>query len=61
MPETATADKMICPNCKIPMNHHADKLVPNAAYGGPLDSMADGVIQEFHSCSGCGHAASRYQ
>jgi ribosomal protein S27AE len=59
MPETTTADKMICPNCKISMNHHGDKLVASALGVGLADVTTDAVILEFHSCPGCGYPASR--
>ena len=37
---------MRCPVCKIPMNHHADKLVKS---GDGRD-----VLASIHHCPGCG-------
>jgi hypothetical protein len=62
MIDSTTSNKMICPRCKIAMNHHCDKIVVNVPDFGSGQSMANGgVIQEFHSCSECGYAAARYQ
>jgi hypothetical protein len=52
---------MICPRCKIPMNHHAEKLreprdAPEAAR---MDARMGGVLEEFHSCPNCGMTSSR--
>jgi len=54
MPE---ADKMNCPDCGAEMNHHADKLVYDAAPGEDADE--DGRILEAHTCPDCGHSATR--
>jgi ribosomal protein S27AE len=54
MPET---DKMKCPDCGAEMNHHADKLVYDAAPGEETDES--GLILESHACPVCGHAATR--
>jgi ribosomal protein S27AE len=54
MPET---DKMKCPDCGAEMNHHADKLVYEAAPGEESDE--GGVILESHTCPGCGRSATR--
>ena len=59
--EMAEADSMICPDCRVPMNHQADKLRkethPNDA--SAFDSELDGVIEEFHTCPQCGKTESR--
>ncbi len=50
--------KMICAECGMEMNHHADKLV----YSDSPDEMArmdpalGGLIEETHTCPGCGKA-----
>jgi hypothetical protein len=41
---------MQCPACKIPMNHHADKLVKS---GDGRD-----VLASIHQCPACGNAAA---
>jgi ribosomal protein S27AE len=53
--------KMICPKCGAEMNHHADKLVDPVT---PEDRKhfnytLGGMIEEMHSCPGCGAVASR--
>ena len=54
MPET---NKMNCPDCGAEMNHHADKLVYDAA--SDEDADEGGVILEAHTCPGCGRSATR--
>ena len=51
-------DKMRCPDCGAEMNHHADKIVYDAA---PGDDASDegGRILEAHTCPGCGRSATR--
>jgi ribosomal protein S27AE len=53
--------KMICSMCGAEMNHHADKLLEpqSAADTQYLDSALGGVIQETHSCPGCGNVEFR--
>jgi hypothetical protein len=55
---TKMESKMICPSCKVEMNHHCDKLVYNAGAGAP-DPNLGGSIEEFHTCPRCGGGASR--
>ena len=57
-----TKEKMTCPDCRVEMNHHGDKLVyatdlPQAA---AIDSALGGSIEEFHTCPKCGVGASRH-
>ena len=58
MPKT---DKIPCPMCGMPMNHHADKLDHGAAAGEhhAVDPDLGGVVQETHSCSNCGYVLFR--
>jgi len=58
MPE---ANPMICPDCGIAMNHHADKVRKEAAPDdvSAFDSGLGGVIEEFHTCPQCGKTQSR--
>jgi hypothetical protein len=54
------SEKMICPDCGIEMNHHADKI----DYGAPFDRMDPefgGVMEEFHTCRLCGKSLTRHQ
>jgi ribosomal protein S27AE len=53
--------KMICPSCKVEMNHHCDKLVYNAGTqeAGAAEPNLGGSIEEFHRCPRCGDGASR--
>ncbi|HZB46579.1 MAG TPA: hypothetical protein VE360_15090 [Pyrinomonadaceae bacterium] len=49
---------MVCPDCGVGMNHHADKLV----YGGEAAEAGDGpggVVEEAHSCPKCGKTLTR--
>ena len=57
----ARTDKMICPDCKIEMNHHCDKFLytVDAQDIGQADSGLGGMVEEFHSCPQCGGGASR--
>jgi len=49
---------MICPECGIAMNHHAEKLVyPSDATAA--DPALGGVVEELHACPECGASASR--
>jgi ribosomal protein S27AE len=61
MTAVANADKMICPNCRVEMNHHCDKLVytPDPPDAGRTDPSLGGFIEEFHACPKCGYGASR--
>ena len=53
--------KMLCVPCKTEMNHHAEKLVdprtPEEAKH--VDPALGGVVQEMHTCPGCGSTKSR--
>lgn len=52
---------MICPDCKIEMNHHAMKIEyaggPDEA--GQVDPVFGGVLQEVHTCPICGKTELR--
>jgi uncharacterized protein with PIN domain len=52
----ARDQKMICPQCREEMNHHADKLV----YSDVADESSNAeYMEEFYTCSHCGDGASR--
>lgn len=57
---TPSSAKMICPKCRIEMNHHCDKLVhvPDSS-AAKIDENLGGALEEFHSCPNCGGIASR--
>jgi len=52
---------MICPECGVAMNHHAEKLVypldPHDVLAA--DPALGGIVDELHTCPGCGSGASR--
>lgn len=58
LPQT---NKMICADCGVEMNHHADKI----DYTMTLDNLEDldpvlgGVVQEAHTCPECGQTSLR--
>jgi hypothetical protein len=49
MAVTKIQSKMICPSCKVEMNHHRDKLVynPDPQEVGAADPTLDAAIAEF--------------
>lgn len=58
MPQT---NKMVCPDCGIEMNYHAEKLDYTAALTEPeaIDPDLGGIVEEVHTCPGCGKAGTR--
>jgi ribosomal protein S27AE len=56
---TTTSNKMICPNCRVAMNHHGDKLVHVGEEIARVDEQFGGLLEEFHTCPNCGRAGSR--
>jgi hypothetical protein len=53
--------KMICPRCGAEMNQHAEKLVEptSAEMAKRIDPALGAIVQEMHTCSGCGVGAMR--
>jgi len=51
---------MTCPQCGMTLNHHAEKLVEprDAKEAAAMDALG-GVIEEVHTCPGCGMEMSR--
>jgi len=53
--------KMVCPDCGIEMNHHAEKIdysvVPDEL--NEVDASFGGVVEEVHSCPSCGKTETR--
>jgi predicted RNA-binding Zn-ribbon protein involved in translation (DUF1610 family) len=58
MPET---NKMICPECGVEMNYHAEKIDYTAALTDPdaVDPDLGGILEEVHACPGCGKMGTR--
>lgn len=52
---------MICPHCKVEMNHHAVKVdyTRPDARTRPTDRAFGGILEEFHACPQCGATATR--
>ncbi len=52
---------IICPDCGLVMNHHADKIDYSAALSDPgaTDPDFGGVVEEAHTCPGCGRTEAR--
>jgi predicted RNA-binding Zn-ribbon protein involved in translation (DUF1610 family) len=54
-------EKMVCPDCGVEMNPHAEKLdyaAADAADEG-FDPDLGGVLEEFHACPDCGRTHTR--
>ena len=62
MARVVNTDKMICPNCRVEMNHHCDKLVytTDPQDARQIDPNIGGFVEEFHTCPICGGGASRH-
>ena len=62
MAAVTKTDKMICPSCRVEMNHHCDKLVytTDPQDAGQADPSLGGFIEELHTCPVCGGGASRH-
>ena len=58
---TNERDKMMCPDCHVEMNHHADKIDYAAALEEPeaVDAELGGVLEEAHTCPACGRTHLR--
>lgn len=57
---TGTA-KMVCRECGIELNHHAEKLVDpvNPREAARVDPELGGLIEETHTCPACGKGEFR--
>lgn len=55
------AEPMKCATCGMTMNHHAEKPVDphDAKEAAAVDVRLGGMIEEVHTCPGCGKEASR--
>jgi predicted RNA-binding Zn-ribbon protein involved in translation (DUF1610 family) len=54
--------KMVCPDCGVEMNYHAEKIDYTAALDDPTASDPDlgGALAEAHTCPECGKTALRH-
>jgi predicted RNA-binding Zn-ribbon protein involved in translation (DUF1610 family) len=61
MNATAQTNKMICPDCGVEMNHHANKVEYVTAYeeGEEQEPVFGGTLVEAHTCPECGQTATR--
>jgi len=55
------SNRMICPDCGVAMNHHAEKIDYAAVLSEPeaIDPNLGGVLKEAHTCPECGKTAVR--
>ena len=53
--------KMVCPDCGVEMNRHAEKINYTAGLSEPqpADARTGGVLEEFHTCPNCGRTHAR--
>lgn len=53
--------KMLCPDCGVEMNHHAEKLGYTSMLNEPelMDPDLGGILEEAHSCPICGQTMMR--
>lgn len=53
--------KMLCPDCDVEMNQHAEKIDYAAALDDPeaMDDELGGILEEVHSCPACGQTHLR--
>ncbi|HYO90084.1 MAG TPA: hypothetical protein VEQ40_00530 [Pyrinomonadaceae bacterium] len=58
---TKKREKMICRDCGVEMNHHADKIDYSAALeeDAQVDSAFGGIVEEAHPCPECGRTHTR--
>ena len=55
-------EKMVCPDCGVEMNHHANKVEYGAGAeepGAAPEAEPGGRVFEAHACPRCGRTATR--
>jgi ribosomal protein S27AE len=54
--KSATRRKMVCGECGVEMNHHAEKLLqPTSRRDAErVDPVLGGIVEEHHACPECG-------
>lgn len=57
----AERERMICPDCGVGMNLHAEKVdyAREPAAGEESDVGPGGAVEEFHTCPECGRTHAR--
>ena len=57
----AERSKMVCPDCGVEMNLHAEKVAyaDAAPDAEGFDPDLGGVVEEFHTCPECGQTLAR--
>jgi predicted RNA-binding Zn-ribbon protein involved in translation (DUF1610 family) len=55
----ANKNRVICPDCGVEMNHHANKIDYSNDAPGEIDSELGGTIEETHICPECGKTVMR--
>jgi predicted RNA-binding Zn-ribbon protein involved in translation (DUF1610 family) len=55
----SAANKMICPDCGVEMNHHAMKIDYGIDDPVIVDPVFGGVLNEAHTCPECGKTELR--
>lgn len=57
----APTSAMMCPQCGIAMNYHAEKIDYMATLSDPeaVDPDLGGVVEEVYTCPGCGDIGTR--
>jgi predicted RNA-binding Zn-ribbon protein involved in translation (DUF1610 family) len=57
----AKTNAMMCPQCGIEMNYHAEKIDYITALTEPnaVDPDLGGIVEEVHTCPGCGNMETR--
>jgi hypothetical protein len=58
-----TTEKMKCIECGVEMNQHAEKIDYGAGLSEPgaFDPDFGGVVEEVHTCPGCGQTDVRVE
>ncbi len=54
-------NKMLCPDCGVEMNHHADKVDYNVQDASKIDPAFGGIVEEAYTCPMCGRTHTRPQ
>jgi ribosomal protein S27AE len=54
-----TKKKMICPDCAVEMNFHAEKIDYTIRDPKAIDPDFGGILQEAHTCPECGKTTLR--
>ena len=52
--------KMICPDCGVEMNFHAEKIDYSDS-GANVDAVFGGIVEEAHTCPVCGKTLLRVE